>query len=90
VTVIFDTPVCLPPGNSSSREEALTIMDRVLPLNISLVALDFSGCGHSEGEFITLGWHEKDDVATVVPPPPSLAPPALHCRRPAARWALLR
>ena len=37
-------------GNSSSREEALTIMDRVIPLRISLVALDFSGCGHSEGD----------------------------------------
>ena len=53
-------------GNSSSREEALTIMDSVIPLRISLVALDFSGCGHSEGDFVTLGWHERDDVSTVV------------------------
>jgi len=53
-------------GNSSSREEALTVMDSVIPMRISLVALDFSGCGHSEGDFITLGWHEQHDVAAVV------------------------
>jgi len=53
-------------GNSSSREEALTIIDSVIPLGISLVALDFSGCGHSEGDFITLGWDEQLDVSAVV------------------------
>lgn len=38
----------------------------MLPLNISVFAFDFSGCGHSEGEFISLGYFEKDDLNVVV------------------------
>ena len=34
--------------------------------DISLCSFDFSGCGLSEGEYISLGWHEKDDVDLVV------------------------
>jgi len=30
------------------------------------VCFDFAGCGLSEGEFISLGWWERDDVALVV------------------------
>lgn len=31
-----------------------------------MCSFDFSGCGLSEGEYISLGWHEKDDVDLVV------------------------
>jgi alpha/beta superfamily hydrolase len=33
---------------------------------ITLFCFDFAGCGRSEGEFISLGWYERDDVQTVV------------------------
>ena len=53
-------------GNSSSRVEAVHEVRNLLPLNICLFAFDFSGCGQSDGEFISLGWHETGDVACVV------------------------
>jgi alpha/beta superfamily hydrolase len=31
-----------------------------------MFCFDFAGCGLSEGEFISLGWWEREDVAMVV------------------------
>ena len=31
-----------------------------------MFCIDFSGCGLSEGEYISLGWYERDDVDAVV------------------------
>jgi len=38
----------------------------VLATGASLFALDFAACGHSDGEYISLGWYERDDVLTVI------------------------
>ena len=53
-------------GNSSSRLEGLKNLDVLLKHDINLFVLDFPGCGLSEGEYISLGYHEKDDVKIVV------------------------
>ena len=53
-------------GNSSSRCEAIPEIKYLLPKNITIFAFDFSGCGLSEGDYISLGWHEQDDVECVV------------------------
>lgn len=53
-------------GNSSSRCEAVSEVKYLLPLNITFFAFDFSGCGRSEGEYISLGWYERDDVECVI------------------------
>ena len=53
-------------GNSSCRLEALENVQYMLPQNISLLCFDFAGCGISGGEYISLGWFERDDVATIV------------------------
>ncbi|CDW85425.1 UNKNOWN [Stylonychia lemnae] len=53
-------------GNCSSRLEALPCVNILLPLNITVFAFDFSGCGQSQGEFVTLGWKEKEDLQTVI------------------------
>jgi len=53
-------------GNSSCRLEALELVDYFLTSNITLFCFDFPGCGLSEGEFISLGWHERDDIALIV------------------------
>ena len=53
-------------GNCSSRVEALPAVEILLPLNITLFCLDFAGSGLSEGEYISLGWYEKDDVDIIV------------------------
>jgi pimeloyl-ACP methyl ester carboxylesterase len=53
-------------GNCSSRMEALSILQIILPLNITCFAFDFSGCGKSEGEYISLGYYERDDLQVVI------------------------
>ena len=53
-------------GNSSSRLEVLGQLKHLLPLNITVFAFDFSGCGKSEGDYISLGWYESDDVECVI------------------------
>jgi pimeloyl-ACP methyl ester carboxylesterase len=53
-------------GNSSSRCEAIPEIKYLLKKNITVFAFDFSGCGRSEGDYISLGWHEQEDVECVV------------------------
>ena len=53
-------------GNSSGRPETLPIVDLMIPLGVSVFTFDFAGCGMSEGEYISLGWHERDDLELVI------------------------
>ena len=53
-------------GNSSSRIEGKKMAKHLLKKNIDLFVFDFPGCGKSEGEFISLGYHEKEDVRVVI------------------------
>jgi alpha/beta superfamily hydrolase len=53
-------------GNSSCRLEAFDLVRILLPANITLFCFDFVGCGKSDGEYISLGWHERDDVNIIV------------------------
>lgn len=54
------------PGNSSSRCEVLPLLKFILPMSITVFAFDFSGSGHSDGEYISLGYYEKEDVKDVI------------------------
>lgn len=53
-------------GNSSSRLEALPQLSLVLSLGATLLAFDFSGSGLSEGEYVSLGTFEKDDLQVII------------------------
>ena len=53
-------------GNASCRAEALQVISTVLATGASLFALDLAACGHSEGDYISLGWYERDDVLAVI------------------------
>lgn len=53
-------------GNSSCRLEALECIQYLLPLNISLLCFDFAGCGKSGGDYISLGWYEREDVSMII------------------------
>ncbi|XP_077219470.1 alpha/beta-Hydrolases superfamily protein isoform X3 [Tasmannia lanceolata] len=53
-------------GNSGCRADASEAAIMLLPACITVFALDFSGSGLSEGEHVTLGWNEKDDLKAVV------------------------
>ena len=46
--------------------EALEAVPLLLPQNITVFCFDFAGCGLSEGEYISLGWYERDDLALIV------------------------
>jgi len=53
-------------GNSSSRLEGLKNATELFKRNINLFVFDFAGCGRSEGEYISLGWNEKEDLKIIV------------------------
>ena len=53
-------------GNSSSRVEGFRNAPDLLKNGINIVMFDFAGCGLSEGEYISLGWYEKDDVRLII------------------------
>jgi len=53
-------------GNSSCRLGALEAVPVLLPMGIALLAFDFAGSGVSDGDFVSLGWHERDDLASVI------------------------
>ncbi|RWR76132.1 Abhydrolase_5 domain-containing protein [Cinnamomum micranthum f. kanehirae] len=52
-----------PSGCRADANEAAAIL---LPSNITVFTLDFSGSGISGGDYVSLGWHEKDDLKVVV------------------------
>lgn len=53
-------------GNSSSRAEALNHVIQILDQGMTLFSFDFAGCGHSDGDYISLGYYESQDVETVI------------------------
>ncbi|KAH7546971.1 hypothetical protein FEM48_Zijuj01G0257600 [Ziziphus jujuba var. spinosa] len=50
-------------GCRADANEAAVIL---LPSNITVFTLDFSGSGLSDGDYVSLGWHERDDLKVVV------------------------
>ena len=53
-------------GNSSCRVEGSKVALNLLNKGIDLFIFDFPGCGKSEGEYISLGYYEKEDVRSIV------------------------
>eukprot|EP00826_Nyctotherus_ovalis_P061702 TRINITY_DN8804_c0_g4_i1.p1 TRINITY_DN8804_c0_g4~~TRINITY_DN8804_c0_g4_i1.p1 ORF type:complete len:362 (+),score=71.02 TRINITY_DN8804_c0_g4_i1:130-1215(+) len=53
-------------GNSSSRIEAIPYVSLLLPSDITLFCFDFAGSGLSEGEYVSLGWWEREDLKVVI------------------------
>jgi len=53
-------------GNSGCRADSGDIVPLLLSADFSVFAFDFSGSGKSGGEYISLGWYERDDLAAVV------------------------
>lgn len=53
-------------GNSGCRADANEAAVILLPSNITVFTLDFSGSGLSDGNYVSLGWHESDDLKVVV------------------------
>ncbi|KAA6355507.1 MAG: hypothetical protein EZS28_048966, partial [Streblomastix strix] len=49
-------------GNAGCRTESHNLIPVLIPRGIALVVFDFTGCGRSEGDYITLGWREQSDL----------------------------
>lgn len=53
-------------GNAGCRLDADDVIRLLLPTGISVVSFDCAGSGISEGEYVSLGFYEQHDLATVV------------------------
>lgn len=52
--------------NSGSRVEGVALARQVLSAGFAFMVFDFCGSGISEGEYVTLGVNEADDVEAVI------------------------
>ena len=52
--------------NSGSRIEGIAHAKQVLEAGYAFVVFDFCGSGMSEGEYVTLGLNESEDLETVI------------------------
>lgn len=53
-------------GNASARVEVLPQLTCLLSLGVAVFAFDFAGSGKSDGEFVSLGYYEREDLMCVV------------------------
>jgi len=53
-------------GNCGSRIDSLPLLVALLPHNITIFSFDFTGSGRSDGDYVSLGWYEKEDLKIVV------------------------
>ena len=53
-------------GNCGSRTDSLRYIRKILENEINLFCFDFAGCGKSEGEYISLGFHESEDLKIII------------------------
>jgi len=53
-------------GNAGNKNEADSYISHLAERGINLFSFDFSGCGNSEGEWVTLGWKEQKDLESVI------------------------
>ena len=53
-------------GNAGNKCEGLQYAKEVAAAGMNLCTFDFSGCGKSEGDWVTLGHKEKDDLKSLI------------------------
>ena len=53
-------------GNSSARVEVLPQLSYLLSLGVAVFSFDFAGSGKSDGEYVSLGYYEREDLACVI------------------------
>jgi len=53
-------------GNSSARVEVIPQLSYLLSLGLAVFSFDFAGSGKSDGEFVSLGYYEREDLMSVI------------------------
>lgn len=61
---MYNNPKCL--GNSGSRMDSVDSVKELTSMKFMVVTFDFTGSGLSEGEYVSLGHYEKEDLETVI------------------------
>lgn len=52
-------------GANGARDEVISQLSYLLPIGVTVFAFDFAGSGLSEGDYVTQGAGEQEDIATV-------------------------
>lgn len=53
-------------GNSSARVEVIPQLSYLLSLGLAVFSFDFAGSGKSDGEYVSLGYYEREDLMCVI------------------------
>ena len=53
-------------GNSSARVEVIPQLSYLLSLGVAVFAFDFAGSGKSDGDYVSLGYYEREDLSCIV------------------------
>lgn len=53
-------------SQSGNRLEGLFLLDFCVERGYGLCLFDFAGCGRAQGNYVTLGWREQEDLAQLV------------------------
>lgn len=53
-------------GNSSARVEVLPQLSYLLSLGLAVFSFDFAGSGKSDGEYVSLGYYEREDLMCII------------------------
>jgi pimeloyl-ACP methyl ester carboxylesterase len=53
-------------GNSSARLEVIPQLSYLLSLGVAVFSFDFAGSGKSDGEYVSLGYYEREDLSCIV------------------------
>ena len=53
-------------GNSSARLEVIPQLSYLLSLGMAVFAFDFAGSGKSDGNYVSLGYYEREDLSCIV------------------------
>ena len=53
-------------GNASNQTEGNWLVPNFSPYGVSVLCIDTTGCGNSDGEYITLGYNERIDVKACI------------------------
>lgn len=53
-------------GNSSARIEVLPQLSYLLSLGLAVFSFDFAGSGKSDGEYVSLGFYEREDLMCII------------------------
>lgn len=53
-------------SQTGNRLEGLFLLNQCAKRRIALLLFDFAGCGLSDGEYVSLGYHEKNDLNGII------------------------